>query len=184
MQSLLNTVQQILNLVIPVIVALGVVYFVWGVVQYFIADAEEAKKTGKDRIIYGIIGLAIITSLWGIVNLLVNTFGLGGASAPVVASAGSCNIGNNFKELAGYVTCVINNSVIPFIFALALVVFVWGVIKFFIINGEEEAKRTEGKQFMIWGLIALTVMLSIWGLIRILGSTVGIKVIKIPQVQE
>src|SRR5688572_18957148 len=127
MQNLLITAQQILNSLIPIIVTLGLVYFIWGVVQYFIADAEEAKKTGKDRIIYGIIALAVITSLWGLVNLLANTFGLGGASAPAVLQARGCNIdagiGTTFSSVAGYITCTIKYSVIPFIFALALVVF-------------------------------------------------------------
>ncbi|HEV7702496.1 MAG TPA: hypothetical protein VGO63_03605, partial [Candidatus Paceibacterota bacterium] len=74
MLNLLNTIHGILNSIIPLLVTLGVVYFVWGVVQYVIADAEEAKKTGKNRIIYGIIGLAVIVSLWGLVNILVTTF--------------------------------------------------------------------------------------------------------------
>src|SRR3989344_3068332 len=57
---------ELLSAVIPVLVALGIVYFVWGVVQYFIASDEDAKKTGKDRIIFGIIGLAVIISVWGL----------------------------------------------------------------------------------------------------------------------
>lgn len=64
----------ILNAVVPVLITLGVVYFVYGVVTYVIASDEEAKKTGRDRIIYGIIGLAVIVAVWGLVRILVNTF--------------------------------------------------------------------------------------------------------------
>jgi len=67
---------QLFNAVIPVLIALGVLYFVWGVVQYVISSDEEAKKAGRDRIIYGIIGLAVIIGVWGLVNFLRNTFGL------------------------------------------------------------------------------------------------------------
>jgi hypothetical protein len=74
--GLLCRIAQVLNAVVPVIIALAVVIFVWGVVMYVIADEEEAKKKGRDRMIYGIIGLAIIVGLWGLVNLLGNTFGL------------------------------------------------------------------------------------------------------------
>ena len=66
----------ILNAVLPLMIALAGVYLVWGVVSYIIADEEEAKKKGRSKIVYGIIGLAIIISLWGLVNLVVNTFGL------------------------------------------------------------------------------------------------------------
>ena len=75
-QGMLCKIAEILGAILPVLVALGVVYFVWGVVTYVIASDEEAKKTGRNRIIYGIIGLAIIISLWGIVRILGNTFGL------------------------------------------------------------------------------------------------------------
>ena len=69
-------VSMLLNAVLPVLVALGVVYFVWGVVQYVIGDSDEAKKKGRDRIIFGLIGLAVIISLWGLVYLIVDTFRL------------------------------------------------------------------------------------------------------------
>lgn len=65
---------QLLNYVIPVLIALGVVYFVWGVVQYFIGGGDEAKTEGRNKIIFGIIGLAVIIAMWGLVYLLVNTF--------------------------------------------------------------------------------------------------------------
>ncbi|MBI5139710.1 hypothetical protein HZA26_03835 [Candidatus Nomurabacteria bacterium] len=75
-QGLLCKIAEILNAIIPVLIALGVLYFVWGVVSYVIASDEEAKAAGKNRIIYGIIGLAVIISVWGLVAILRNTFGL------------------------------------------------------------------------------------------------------------
>ncbi len=74
--GLLCRAGQLFNAVVPVLIALGVLYFVWGVVQYVIASDEEAKKAGRDRVIFGIIGLAVIIGVWGLVNLLRNTFGL------------------------------------------------------------------------------------------------------------
>jgi hypothetical protein len=75
-QGLLCKVAEILNAVLPVLIALGVVYFVWGVITYMIASDEEAKTKGRDRIIFGIIGLAVIIAVWGLVAILRNTFGL------------------------------------------------------------------------------------------------------------
>ena len=66
----------ILNSIIPVLVVLGVIYFIWGVITYVVASDEEAKKSGRNRIIYGIIGLAVIVAVWGLVNILVKTFSL------------------------------------------------------------------------------------------------------------
>lgn len=76
--NILCTVGDILALVVPVIVILGIVYFVWGVISYVVGSDEEAKKKGRDRMIYGIIGLAVIVAVWGLVNILINTFNLKG----------------------------------------------------------------------------------------------------------
>lgn len=190
--DLLCRISDILNSIIPVLIALGVVYFVWGVVQYMIGSDEEAKKKGRDRIIYGIIGLTVIVGLWGLVAIVLNTFGLDSVAAPTVdliqsnpgRNGASCGLGSspNFQSLADYVTCVINNSIIPLIFALAVVMFVWGVVQF-VINSDEEAKKAKGKQFMIWGIVALAVMVSVWGLVSILGGTFGINTTVLPQVK-
>lgn len=74
--GILCKVSQILGAVVPVLIALGVVYFVWGVITYVIASDEEAKKSGRNRIVYGIIGLAVIVAVWGLVKILTTTFGL------------------------------------------------------------------------------------------------------------
>lgn len=167
-------IHQILNSIIPVLVALGLVYFVWGVVRYVIADGEEAKKKGKDIMVYGVIGFAVIIGLWGLVLMVVKTFDLEGTAR--IVSDTTCDLGPDpdFQKFIGYLTCMISGSVIPLIFALAVVMFVWGIVQFFLIGAGEEAKRAQGRQFMIWGVIALTVMLSIWGLVQIVGSTFGV----------
>lgn len=186
--NIISKFQEILNSIVPVLVVLGVVYFIWGVVQYVIADGEEAKKKGKDRIIYGIIGFAVIIGLWGLVNIVVNTFFSSDISAPTLepltGPAATCTLAGNpkFQDVLCYVTGIINGSIIPLIFAVATIMFVWGVVQFFIINADEEAKRAQGKQFMIWGIIALAVMLSVWGLVGILGSTFGIDTSVLPKV--
>jgi hypothetical protein len=75
-QGVLCKIAEIFGAVIPVLIALGVIYFIWGVISYVIASDEEAKKSGRNRMIYGIIGLAVIIAVWGLVKILTNTFGL------------------------------------------------------------------------------------------------------------
>lgn len=75
-QSIICTVGNILDIIIPILIVLGVVYFVWGVVGYVISNDEEAKKRGKDKMIYGIIGLVVIVAMWGLVGIVKRTFDL------------------------------------------------------------------------------------------------------------
>jgi len=76
LQTFFCKIGDVLGAILPILIALGVVYFVWGVVTYVISSDEEAKQAGRDRIIFGIIGLAVIIGLWGLVGLLRNTFDL------------------------------------------------------------------------------------------------------------
>jgi hypothetical protein len=75
-QSLICKFNELLGAVLPLLIAIGVVIFVWGVISYVIASDEEAKSKGRDRIIAGIIGLVVIVGLWGLVRIVTNTFGL------------------------------------------------------------------------------------------------------------
>ncbi len=74
--SLMCRAGALLNGVVPVLIALAVVYFIWGVISYVLAGDEEAKSAGRDRIIFGIIGLAVIVAVWGLVRILTETFGV------------------------------------------------------------------------------------------------------------
>ena len=60
------------------------------------------------------------------------------------------------------------NAAIGLFITLAIVVFFWGLIRYVLAAGEAKA---EGLQIMLWGVIAIFVMVSIWGIIRLLQST-------------
>ncbi len=74
--SILYTINRILNIVIPLLITIAVVYFIWGVIQYTISQDEEAKKGARSKIIQGIIGLFIILAFWALVDVIGSTFGL------------------------------------------------------------------------------------------------------------
>ena len=79
-QSIICRIGNILDTLIPILVVLGVVYFIWGVITYVIAGDEESKKKGREKMIYGIIGLVVIVALWGLVGIVTNTFDLTGSA--------------------------------------------------------------------------------------------------------
>jgi len=112
-------------------------------------------------------------------NVNFDNFGNNNSNSSSIGGNNSnCSvIGGDGKKTVGsildYATCVIVSSVVPLLFAAALVVFIWGVIKY-VMNPADETKRAEGKMFMVWGLIALTVMFGVWGLVEILGNSFGI----------
>ncbi len=78
---------------------------------------------------------------------------------------------SSLLDILIWVKCVINTVLIPLLFALATVFFLWGVMKF--IRASDDTKREEGKKFIIAGLIGLFVMTSLWGIISIFGNIFG-----------
>lgn len=87
---------------------------------------------------------------------------------PVVAFAAEGDVYTILGTLQGIV-----NAIIPFIIGLAVLVFIYGVFNFVTSAGDEEA-RAGAKQLIIWGVIGIFVMVSVWGLVNILVQTFGI----------
>lgn len=90
-------VNGILRPLVPLLVTLAIVVFIYGVLTTVLADGEK-REDGKKYMMWGIVGIFVMVSLWGLVAILTNTFGLDnrvqtiqmtvpGASAPVSAPA-------------------------------------------------------------------------------------------------
>ncbi len=77
--DIISTTANILNRIIPVLITLAVVYFIWGVIQYTLSTDEEKKKKARGMIIQGLIGLFVILAFWGIIAVFQSTFGVTGA---------------------------------------------------------------------------------------------------------
>lgn len=71
----LGIMQGLLNGLLPVLVALAVVIFLWGVLKYIRAsDNPDQRTEGRELMIYGIIAIFVMVSLWGLVNVIVDVF--------------------------------------------------------------------------------------------------------------
>ena len=73
-------------------------------------------------------------------------------------------------DVIKFITCFLLKAIIPLLFALALAAFIYGVFDFIraSASGEETGKK---KEFMVWGIVALCVMFSVWGLVSIFQGT-------------
>lgn len=75
--SWISAVQTFVEAVVPVLMALGLVYFLWGIVKYIMAGSDETKKVDAKKIIVnGLIGLFLMVAVWGLVQVIVTTTGV------------------------------------------------------------------------------------------------------------
>jgi hypothetical protein len=71
-----NILNNIVNPIITLMVGVAVLYFLWGVFEFVRnAESSEARKKGGMHILFGALGLFIMASAYGILNLILGTIG-------------------------------------------------------------------------------------------------------------
>ena len=96
----------------------------------------------------------------------IGVLGVAAGLLPAIASAQSL-----LNTLALVNTFL--NAAIGLFITIAIVVFFWGLITYLTKLGEE-GERKKALQLMFWGVIAIFVMVSIWGIIRLLQNTLKV----------
>lgn len=76
-------------------------------------------------------------------------------------------------SLLGKINQYILNPIIVLLFAIALLVFFWGIVEFIRDAGSEDG-RENGKRNILWGIVGMFVMVAVYGIIRIILNTIGI----------
>jgi hypothetical protein len=97
----------------------------------------------------------------------IAAFVLGILALPSIASAqvDLSNLGNAIESLTQVI-----NALIPFFIGIAVLVFIYGIIKY-VLSGGDEGARKEARNYMIFGIIGIFVMVSVWGLVNLLTGT-------------
>jgi hypothetical protein len=101
-------------------------------------------------------------------------------SMPILASAQTGINLNAIKPYSSGIITVINSILVPVLFAIAFVTFLWGVYNYFILGADNEAERSKGKDFTLWGVIGFVVILSLWGIVNMVMSTFGFSATNVP----
>lgn len=74
--TIINILLSYLTYIIPALITIAVIYFIWGVITFIMSSDEESKKNGRSKIINGLIGLFVIVAFWGIIAIVKNSFNI------------------------------------------------------------------------------------------------------------
>lgn len=80
----------------------------------------------------------------------------------------------SLDSFIGKVNSMIINPLILFLFALAVVYFLYGVLEF-LMNQENQEKKTTGKSHMLWGVVGITIMIGVWAIMGMIINTFNIQ---------
>ena len=69
----------------------------------------------------------------------------------------------DFKAFVAYIVGL-NNLLVEVFIGVALVVFLWGVFRYIYSAGDTHEK-SNGREVMVWGIIALVVLICVWGIV-------------------
>ena len=73
----------ILNPLISLLFAIALLMFFVGIFQFINSETSDAKREeGKKKIFYGLVGMFIMVSAYGLIRLILNTFGIPSPSYP------------------------------------------------------------------------------------------------------
>ena len=83
---------------------------------------------------------------------------------------------NNFgiDQLIGKVNYYILNPFIAFLFVLATLLFLMGVVQFYIAG--DDKTREDGRRHVLWGLVGMFIMISVFGIMKLLLGTFGVDI--------
>lgn len=95
---------------------------------------------------------------------LVGALPSGGPEGDAILDGGAKDLGGVF-DIISYIL----SRTIVIIMGFAVVVFLWGVFTYIVSKSPEE--QSKGKGYMIWGIIGLFVMVSVWALVELLTGT-------------
>lgn len=80
---------------------------------------------------------------------------------------------DTLTKVIGSVITFINNVAVPLVFAVAFIVFLFGVFRYYIAGGANPEKRAQGTQLIMYSIIGFAVMIVVWGLVNIVVGTLG-----------
>lgn len=77
------------------------------------------------------------------------------------------------RSLVDKIIDVILVPIIQVLFVFTFLIIVWGIFKM-ITHGEDSKERSNGQQHILWGAVGMFIMISAYGIIRLIGNTVGV----------
>lgn len=74
-------------------------------------------------------------------------------------------------QLIGFV----NNTLVPLLFAVAFLVFIYGIYQYFIAGGSDPEKQSQGRQLAVYAIIGFVLIVALWGIVAIIRTLFGIQ---------
>lgn len=76
----------------------------------------------------------------------------------------------NIQTLLANIITFLNTTVVPFLLVIAFIVFLWGITRYFIIEGSSAESQEKAKSLALWGIMSFAIIVSLWGIVNMIAS--------------
>ncbi len=76
LQDTVQGLTKVVNMIIPLMIAVAVIAFIYGVIKYILAKGPQEQKEARNFLVWSVVGIFAILAVFGIARLLINLFGL------------------------------------------------------------------------------------------------------------
>jgi hypothetical protein len=90
---------------------------------------------------------------------------------PAQVATGCSRKMSDLKGLLNFPVCIINRYVIPLLITVALALFIFGIVRY-IANADDPAEHKKMKDFVLWSLFAIFIILSVWAIIYFFANSI------------
>jgi TRAP-type C4-dicarboxylate transport system permease small subunit len=78
LQGVAEAIREVIDIVIPALMALAVAVFFYGIVKYILSSGDSSgEKEARGYITWGLVGVFVLACFWGLIEILANTLGIG-----------------------------------------------------------------------------------------------------------
>jgi hypothetical protein len=105
--------------------------------------------------------------------ILAPLFAFADPPKPVNNSIIGNGTGGGLGDFMNTIVGFLSDRVVPFILSIAFLFFVWGVFMYFIKGGHDTEAQETGRSYIISALIGFVVILSFWGVVKLISNGVG-----------
>lgn len=108
---------------------------------------------------------------------------VGFAPLMALAQGGAGNL-NGVEKFIDNIVQFMNSTLVPLIFAIAFLIFIWGIFKYFILGSDDEGSRETGRTYMMYGIAGFVIMVSVWGIVNLVAEGFGFSNDKIENIPD
>lgn len=88
------------------------------------------------------------------------------------AEAAVSSTNSTVNSIVSKISANIITPIVEFLFVFAMLIFIWGIVGY-IMGGEDPERRKQGQSHILWGVVGMAIMVSVYGIVRFVFSSVG-----------